>query len=919
MGTPDLTDYNAVDCFHVHLKFLPVTLLPPRLPRVFAALLLLAAGPFSTFAQPVPAINAHAPLTPPSSRVSPSAAALQIAAADRARDLGQISVAINLYRELLAAQGVDRVALSLSLATVLIDSGRAAEAETLLAGVPEPRTAAWQLRAGLAALQLRRRDAAQTAWNTIKPEQLSPEDRAWHAFLQGALYDTLPNRDGAAVAKANEFYSKAAASGSTDFARARFQLAAERVRLQLAPPTREALDQTRRVFDQWQGRLPGYEAARDYAVMLARLDRRGEAVQFLQRDVILTLPPQDRAGRDEFDFLIGLIGGARGSSGRASLFRLLASGVKPERQRQALQLLADASIAEPERGQFRAELNRHIAAPAAHPIRENLLYFRAQLAVSERDFSQAEEDANNLLREFPGSPLRAHAHGVLTQSAWAAGRYRLAADYARRAREALSVGPEAASARFDLRVLEAEAWFRAGLQNPMQGGADFRYAADAYEAVLRERPADLPPGSLGPLMFQRVLAEIKSGSNEASEVLDRLGSDPAFDLESRWQAEWSLARGLQAKGDSAAAFSRATRAVVTLGSAAPSVPADLRARMAWLQARLAFDTGQFRDTLALVDKLTGEAAGLGQVLRGEIVSASSLLKGRALFALGEESAALATLKALRSAYPRSDAAIYSYLAESAHFESQGNIVTAQLRLNELINNPDYGRSDYLPYALFQTALLSERLGGDDNLKAAIRRIEDLVNIPTAAAQDLLFRARLKQGDLLRRLNQFPQAQQAYEELINKFPQRPDVVLAQLSLAECLNARSAAEPAYAEIARLKFEELRDRLDAPADVRVEAGYNLGKLLERSGRLDEAATVWWRDVVVPFLQQAPPAGPDARRPYWLARTLLDYAALSEARGRLEEAREAYQLIVSTKLGAAENLARQSLQRLGTSPLKQ
>lgn len=893
-------------------------MIPPlsRLLRAIAVPLFLAVGSSRLPAQPLLAITAHAPLTSANSRVSASAVALQLAAAERARDLGQLSVAISLYRELLSAPEVDRDALRLSLASVLIDAGRAAEVESLLSAVPEPRSAAWQLRAGLASLQLRRRDAAQSAWNSIKPEQLAPDDRPWHAFLQGALYDTLPNRDGAAVAKANEFYSKAAAAGSTDFARARFQLAAERVRLQLAPPPRETLDQTRRVFDQWQGRLPGYEAARDYAVMLARLDRRGDAVQFLQRDVILTLPPQDRASRDEFDFLIGLIGGARGTAGRASLFRLLNSGVKTERQRQALQLLADASTAEPERGQFRAELNRHIASPSAHPIRESLLYFRAQLAVAERDFSQAEEDANSLLREFPGSPLRAHAHGVLTQSAWAAGRYRLAADYARRAREALSAGPEAAAARFDLRVLEAEAWFRAGLQNPMQGGTDYRYAADAYEAVLRERPADLPPGVIGPLMFQRVLAEIRSGSNEAAQVLDRLERDPAFDVESRWQAEWSLARGLQVKGDSSAAFARAAQAVSSLGSAGAAVPADLRARMAWLQARLAFDTGQFRDTLSLVDKVIGDAAVLDSVLRGEIVSAGALLKGRALLALGEEATALSTLKGLRSAYPRSDAAIYSYLAEAAHFEGQGNIVMAQLRLNELINNPDYGRSDYLPYALFQTALLSERLGGDDNLKAAIRRIEDLVNIPTAAAQDLLFRARLKQGDLLRRLNQFPQAQQAYEELINKFPQRPDVVLAQLSLAECLNARSAAEPAYAEIARLKFEELRDRLDAPPDVRVEAGYNLGKLLERSGRLDEAATVWWRDVVVPFLQQAAPAAPDARRPYWLARTLLDFAALSESRGRLDEAREAYQLIVSAKLGAAENLARQSLQRLGTTP---
>jgi hypothetical protein len=257
---------------------------------VLAGALLLAACSARLPAQPLPAITAHAPLSTPNGRGSSSAIYLQIAAAARARDLGQLSVAISLYREVLSTPGIEPDPLRLALASVLIDAGRAAEAEKALAEVPEPRGAAWQLRSGLAALQLRRREAAQAAWNAIKAEQLPPEDRPWHAFLQGALYDLLPNRDGAAVAKANEFYSKAAASGATDLARARFQLAAERVRLQLAPPSRETLDQTRRIFDQWQGRIPGYEAARDYAIMLARLDRRSDAVQFLQRDVILFCP-----------------------------------------------------------------------------------------------------------------------------------------------------------------------------------------------------------------------------------------------------------------------------------------------------------------------------------------------------------------------------------------------------------------------------------------------------------------------------------------------------------------------------------------------------------------------------------------------------------------------------------------------------
>ena len=55
----------------------------------------------------------------------------------------------------------------------------------------------------------------------------------------------------------------------------------------------------------------------------------------------------------------------------------------------------------------------------------------------------------------------------------------------------------------------------------------------------------------------------------------------------------------------------------------------------------------------------------------------------------------------------------------------------------------------------------------------------------------LLAARMKQGDILRKRNDFPAAQQVYEELVNKFPRRPDVVLAQLALAETHNAQSSA--------------------------------------------------------------------------------------------------------------------------------
>jgi len=97
----------------------------------------------------------------------------------------------------------------------------------------------------------------------------------------------------------------------------------------------------------------------------------------------------------------------------------------------------------------------------------------------------------------------------------------------------------------------------------------------------------------------------------------------------------------------------------------------------------------------------------------------------------------------------------------------------------------------------------------------------------------------------------------------------------------------------------LEHLRDRVDAPVDVRVEAGFNLGLVLKQRGEVEKAASVWWRDVVTAFLidtKMRTQLG--AKGPYWMARTLLELGALREQQGKLEEAKEAWLLILKSNL---------------------
>lgn len=859
--------------------------------RIFPVLLLATATVLCAQAP----LNFPVPLVKTVPAASPGDNVVAQAAADRAAEMGFPAVAAELYRGLLAKSAGDRARLTLGLATALLDDGRGAEAEQALQGYVGLRSAAWHLRAALAAMQQRKVDAARVEMAVIRADDLSAGDRAWYLYLQGLLADAANDVNGA-----KEFYQQAEAAAPTNLARARFMLAREQARLRLGPVTEQEAETQRKNLEQFQGRKIGYGIARTYAAMLDALGRKSEAVALLQRQLV-TLPAEEREELDSTRLVLGLIAGADDATGRNALGELLRDGVDRDKQRIALQLLARNADREPARTEFRKKLDTLIDLPSPHPILEDLLLFRAQLALADKNYAQAEDDAHALLQKFPGSPLKAHALGVLTGSAWAQLRYRTAADNAFKAQRELPPGPEHAS----LGVLVAEAWFRA---------KDFRSAADAYAATLREPPAGVPPGNL---MFQRVLAEIEAGSlDSAQTVLDELAKDPAFDPVNRWQAEWNLAKALQTHDQTKEAYERVNRLLADSRTLPSQLPAELQARMAWLQARLSLEAGQAEQTLKLVDALPAKLEALPPDLKNEMTSTGLLLKGQAYFDLNREADALDLMKKLRADFPRSDAAVYSYFVEAEHYAKQDKTVEAQQLYAKLAD--EFPDNTYAPYALYQAALQAERRGQESNFAEANRLIEDLVK--KYPSSDLVFYARLKQGDLLRKLNQFPQAQQTYESLVNNFASHKDVILAQLALAECHNAQSASDPAQAERAVVLFEHLRDRVDAPVDVRVEAGYNLGNLAARKGDADGAEKIWWNDVVYEFLVKDPAVAAQlgAKGRYWMARTLLELGALFESQEKLEQAKNAWLLILKSRLSPGEELAKARLARFNLPEAK-
>jgi tetratricopeptide (TPR) repeat protein len=134
---------------------------------------------------------------------------------------------------------------------------------------------------------------------------------------------------------------------------------------------------------------------------------------------------------------------------------------------------------------------------------------------------------------------------------------------------------------------------------------------------------------------------------------------------------------------------------------------------------------------------------------------------------------------------------------------------------------------------------------------------------------------------------------------------------QLALADTYASQAASNPGHLEEAHRIYERLLDLPTASIDLRVEAGHKLGLSLSRHNRPESAMRVW--GLVIGLLTQSDkkPVTFSAQGRYWMARTLLRFGDLLRAQGRIEQAREAYELVLRTQLPGV-NAAQDALNSL-------
>lgn len=814
-------------------------------------------------------------------------------AADEALAEGLPSVARDLYLRIGTgdATGNADPDITSGLARSYLAMGQGAEAEKVLQNTSTifQQFPWWRLEMALAQLQQGLvEEARQRLTPPLDDSRLDPALGSWLHFAQGLLKSSSGDYKGAAAE-----YDKAA-QGLPQVLGPQVGLLEIRDQIRSSRADADQLTALRdRLHDQ-QGQRSGFETARLLALALSGADRRMEALSVLDEQLQYIAVDEDGM-RGQLLVLLGHIAGPETTRGRTALQQAL---MNPQSSLDVMEKALGMLCSVPSQtgsAPLREILDEIITKVPLHPLMDELLLLRSDLSMQTGRIDDASADAQRIIDQYPASSLRHAAMRSLAYIAFLRNppQYRTAASYLAQLRAELPQGPDRASTG----VYIADCFFLNG---------DDSNAADSYQDTMDE-----PVPDKGVVFYQLILSLLNSGRMEdARTALDAVTSDSGIDPMHRWKAEWNYLHSLRETGHPDEAFSR-IEGLLSDTAAASAPPQSLRLRLMWLEAQLSLDAGHPDQTpqrchiiLGLLETVPEADLEAGQ--RVLIASQTLLLEAQSLMSVGDETQAGSVLDTLRTSYPDSVAAQNSYLAQARFLSSRERLVEAQRFLLVLADR--YPQSDQASVALWEAAICAEQRGLEATYREAISLLDRLVS--SYPKSDLVFYARLRQGDILRKLNDFGTALLAYEDVINRFPQQPDLYLAQMSRADCIIAQSANNPVRRADGVAIYERLMELNDAPVDFRVEASFKWAYNLDKQGDSSRAIDAYWLTLNRYLAEDTAPSMKASGR-YWVARCAVELGQLLEAAGRYGEARRVYTLMLTSNL-PGRALAQARLKRL-------
>ncbi len=784
--------------------------------------------------------------------------------------------------------------LSLCHVDALIALGERQAAEKLLTSRQQLNSSARNLRLSLIYEQERNTAKSREALQQVRSIDLDTSDWFWYYLIQAFVAEEAEDD-----MLREEFLERAKDSIETPMHQILWDLFFLQ-RVQLEQQIDEAaLEQLRQKSEQFYGGQLGFQFARQYILALQSLGHTGKALEVAEKQ-LNSLRGTESREEDLFRLLIGHIAGASSSTGADNLRRLVSSGRNREWQGLALYLLAQHEM-ENNREGFIDFLDVLIDRKEEHPLLDTILYLRAQAAQLDNKKGEAAELAHRILEQFPGSNLLKPTIYLLARNAWEDNPQRLrdTAELLLRYRNLVHSIPQ----RARIQVLLGDVYFL---------NKDYAAARNAYAASIRElRDENMRALAL----FQLVQTYLIT--NDILGAIDALNQEEwTLPNEWRWRIHWNLLISMRQKGMQREAFQRINHLLAERSLDSDTTPIELRWRFQWLKADLSLIDGNPDETLQmtsqLLDSLEQQKEQSTPATHKHLIGHTLLIRAQAFFQENRVTEAMETLVLIQQLQPTEEIEILSLLLKARFHEARNQIVESQAALQEIADR--FPSSKYAPLALFEAAAKAEQRGINSSFDQAIALLERIVrNYPEE--RRLRFQARLRQGEILRKMSQFSSAAGIYRTLMQQARNDLEQYTAQLHLAYCLIALGNLDRQNLEEARSYLERIRNIRTLPADLRAEAGFQEGFVLRRLGENQQAIEVF-NEVFNEFLQNAADpkiTGPQGR--YWSVRSVLELIDILEAQGLREESLRLYTYLRSLSLPGLSNLITTRMERLKNS----
>ena len=277
------------------------------------------------------------------------------------------------------------------------------------------------------------------------------------------------------------------------------------------------------------------------------------------------------------------------------------------------------------------------------------------------------------------------------------------------------------------------------------------------------------------------------------------------------------------------------------------------------------------------------------------VPEATFMRGFCLYRQGYLAEAVETCQTFIDLYPESESIPEVVFWQAGQYYNQADYVQAEPLFMRIAT--EYKKSELAPRAFYWAGRAA---AAQANYVTAIERFSTVAR--DYPESDVLAQTRFAQGDALSELGEFARAILAFEEIIKNYPESHLVSTAWGRKGDCQFSLAVEDPArYAE-AMNSYQAILDRSLAPAVLKLQAEYKLGRCLEKTEVYDQAFNRYM-NVVYTFLN-----GNIERSPYssmWFTRAAFGAATLKEKERAWQDAVQIYGRVIEANVPAKDEAA--------------